>query len=206
MRPVHEKPPRGPTYPDPDAVRSLVMACDQAAKYDDPAKPHFPPGRPRGRPPRSTAYPSPSRYPARTACWCRDRSTPCPNRVSNGDADHSGPVEGRFIRQPTKPYAILSTLFPLCALRALCGESHAEHRYNTPSMCGRYSLIGDHRRTCRTGGSSSTANWLGYAPSYNIAPTAERPRRRGRGAAARWLYALGTHTVLGEGHVHRAAV
>ncbi|MCY4528643.1 MAG: hypothetical protein OXD46_06395 [Chloroflexi bacterium] len=27
--------------PDPDAVRSLVMACDQAAKYDDPAKPHF---------------------------------------------------------------------------------------------------------------------------------------------------------------------
>ena len=29
--------------PDPDAVRSLVMACDQAAKYDDPAKPHFRP-------------------------------------------------------------------------------------------------------------------------------------------------------------------
>ena len=29
--------------PDPEAVRSLVMACDQAAKYDDPAKPHFRP-------------------------------------------------------------------------------------------------------------------------------------------------------------------
>ena len=29
--------------PDADAVRSLVMACDQAAKYDDPAKPHFRP-------------------------------------------------------------------------------------------------------------------------------------------------------------------
>ena len=29
--------------PDPDAVRSLVMACDQAAKYDDPARPHFRP-------------------------------------------------------------------------------------------------------------------------------------------------------------------
>ncbi len=27
--------------PDPNAVRSLVMACDQAAKFDDPAKPHF---------------------------------------------------------------------------------------------------------------------------------------------------------------------
>ena len=27
--------------PDPNAVRSLVMACDQAAKYDDPTKPHF---------------------------------------------------------------------------------------------------------------------------------------------------------------------
>ena len=37
--------------PDPDAVRSLVMACDQAAKYDDPAKRSFPPRRPRGRPP-----------------------------------------------------------------------------------------------------------------------------------------------------------
>lgn len=29
--------------PDPNAVRSLVMACDQAAKYDDPALPHFRP-------------------------------------------------------------------------------------------------------------------------------------------------------------------
>ena len=29
--------------PDPDAVRSLVMACDQAAKFDDPAKSHFRP-------------------------------------------------------------------------------------------------------------------------------------------------------------------
>ena len=29
--------------PHPDAVRSLVMACDQAAKYDDPAMPHFRP-------------------------------------------------------------------------------------------------------------------------------------------------------------------
>lgn len=29
--------------PDPEAVRSLVMACDQAAKYDDPSKPHFRP-------------------------------------------------------------------------------------------------------------------------------------------------------------------
>lgn len=29
--------------PDPNAVRSLVMACDQAAKYDDPAMPHFRP-------------------------------------------------------------------------------------------------------------------------------------------------------------------
>ena len=27
--------------PDPEAVRSLVMACDQAAKFDDPATPHF---------------------------------------------------------------------------------------------------------------------------------------------------------------------
>lgn len=29
--------------PDPNAVRSLVMSCDQAAKYDDPALPHFRP-------------------------------------------------------------------------------------------------------------------------------------------------------------------
>lgn len=29
--------------PDHDAVRALVMACDQAAKYDDPAQPHFRP-------------------------------------------------------------------------------------------------------------------------------------------------------------------
>lgn len=29
--------------PDPNAVRSLVMACDQAAKYDDPVLPHFRP-------------------------------------------------------------------------------------------------------------------------------------------------------------------
>ncbi len=29
--------------PDTEAVRSLIMACDQAAKYDDPAKPHFRP-------------------------------------------------------------------------------------------------------------------------------------------------------------------
>ena len=29
--------------PDPNAVRSLVMACDQAAKYDDPSLPHFRP-------------------------------------------------------------------------------------------------------------------------------------------------------------------
>ena len=29
--------------PDPEAVRSLVMACDQAAKFDDPTKPHFRP-------------------------------------------------------------------------------------------------------------------------------------------------------------------
>ena len=29
--------------PDADAVRSLVMACDQAAKYDDPQQPHFRP-------------------------------------------------------------------------------------------------------------------------------------------------------------------
>ena len=28
-------------HPDPEAVRSLVMACDQAAKFDDPSKPHF---------------------------------------------------------------------------------------------------------------------------------------------------------------------
>ena len=62
--------------PDPDAVRSLVMACDQAAKYDDPAKRSFPPGRPRGRPHDRQRTRSPSRYPARTACWCRDRSTP----------------------------------------------------------------------------------------------------------------------------------
>ena len=58
--------------PDPDAVRSLVMACDQASKYDDPAKPHF---RPKtARPPfKSTRSPSPSRYPAKTGCWCRNR-------------------------------------------------------------------------------------------------------------------------------------
>ena len=29
--------------PDQNAVRSLVMSCDQAAKYDDPALPHFRP-------------------------------------------------------------------------------------------------------------------------------------------------------------------
>ena len=29
--------------PDPNAVRSLVMSCDQAVKYDDPALPHFRP-------------------------------------------------------------------------------------------------------------------------------------------------------------------
>ena len=29
--------------PDRDAVRALVMACDQAVKYDDPAQPHFRP-------------------------------------------------------------------------------------------------------------------------------------------------------------------
>lgn len=27
--------------PDPNAVRSLVMSCDQAVKYDDPTLPHF---------------------------------------------------------------------------------------------------------------------------------------------------------------------
>jgi 2-phosphosulfolactate phosphatase len=29
--------------PDRDAVRTLVMACDQAVKYDDPTQPHFRP-------------------------------------------------------------------------------------------------------------------------------------------------------------------
>jgi 2-phosphosulfolactate phosphatase len=29
--------------PDRDAIRTLIMACDQAVKYDDPAQPHFRP-------------------------------------------------------------------------------------------------------------------------------------------------------------------
>ena len=65
--------------PDPDAVRSLVMACDQAAKYDDPAKPHFRPGRPRGRAPNRQRPVRHQGIPRRRHVGVETGSTPRPS-------------------------------------------------------------------------------------------------------------------------------
>ena len=122
--------------PDPDAVRSLVMACDQAAKYDDPARPHF---RPEDR---ETAL--------------KIDSIPFAIKVSRED--------GMLVSRPVGPRFIRTS-----AISAPSAVNLLQDRYNTPTMCGRYSLIADLGELARR--FEFDGDWDDFDRRYNIAPT-----------------------------------